>query len=304
MNTDPKDTELAEQFDGGAPTEEEAKLIAQGTDELDPAVAEAAAAAAATAEAEAAAHAAAVAETAAAAAAEAAATTTAVVPAAIELPVKPEPPKDFAAEVAKLTESYNDNDIDQAEFQAKMRELTLEESRYERKVERWEDDVLAIQTQQKTAVEDNWNKTALAFETANADFLNNPLRHKVMQDAIALVEKQAAESGTVLTNAQVLDKALAVAVDYTGYVKPADTTTADDKTKIGQALADRKVALPAKTLGDAPQAHIETVRGSETFASLDALAIPDLEIAVANMTPTQLEKFLADAPGATANGRD
>lgn len=292
MNTENKEPS---QFDGGEPTEAEAALIALGTDELDPAAEQAALDAAAEAESVRVAAAALAAETAPVAAAT-------VVPDAITLPEKPAAPKDFAAAVEALTQSYNDSDIDQAEFQKQMRELTLEEGRYERAVERWEENVQTIQAQQTARIEDDWTKTALAFETANKDFLANPIRHARMQEAIGLVEKQIADEGKPVTHAAMLDRALKIAVDFCGYTKPADTP--ESKEAVGKALADRRTEKPAQTLGDAPQAHVETVRGSETFDSLDALPIPDLEVAFANMSPSAQEKYLRDAPGATANGRE
>lgn len=288
---DPNDNNpYGDQFDGGTATEAEQALIDAGLDEDS-----------GNADAEAEAEATRLAQEAVEAARVAATATEAAAPAVVQLPDKPEPPKDFAAELTALEEKYDAGDMTVVEFNRASRALTLEEVAYTNAVNDWQRQADAAAASATANVQSEWDKTCVAFEAANADFLANPLRHQVMQNSIALVEKQAASAGETLTSQQVLDKALAIAVDYTHYVKPA--AAADDKARIDEALANRRQDKPGKTLGDVPQAHVDSVRGDATAEALDALPIDELEIAVANMTPAQLEKFLRSAPGASANGR-
>ena len=302
---DPNDNETAT-INGGDLEAEEARLFAEGVDEKPEGDdgedkgegggdAAAGGEGGGAGEVDEAAAAAAAAEPAAAAAAAAAPP-----PAAAQLPEKPQPPKDFDAEIAAAEQAYNDGDLDAVGLNKRMRDLTLEQSRYERQVENWEQQTQAIEASNKAAAENDWNATTIAFEAANKDFLSNPLRHKVMQDAINSV----IATGEQLSNHQILDKALAIAVDYTGWKAPAAVPSKDEKDKVAAALKDRKPPGAPATLGDVPQAAGETFKGTEGFASLDALPTPDLEVAFANMSPSEQERYLRDAPGATATGRD
>lgn len=307
---DPNDNETAT-INGGDLEAEEARLFAEGVDEKPEgddgddkgegggeggdAAAGGEGSGAGEVDETAAAAAAAAAEAAAAAAAAAA-----TPPAAAQLPEKPQPPKDFDAEIAAAEEAYNNGDLDAVGLNKAMRELTLEQSRYERQVENWEQQTQAIEASNKAAAENDWNATTIAFEATNKEFLSNPLRHKVMQDAINSV----IATGEQLSNQQILDKALAIAVDYTGWKAPAAAPSKDEKDKVAAALKDRKPPGAPATLGDVPQAAGETFKGTAGFESLDALPTPELEVAFANMSPSEQERYLRDAPGATATGRD
>lgn len=294
----PNEKDYADQFDGGAPTEEEQKLIDAGLeDEGD------ADDAAGNADAEAAAEAARVAEQAARQAADDAAAQAAAQVQTAEPPAKPEPPKDFAAELAAIEDAYEAGDLTNLELNKKMRELTLEEVEYKNVLAEWQRQHDAITAANAKAIEDDWNAPALAFEKDHADFLSNDLRKEVMQRAIAQVEKNAQAAGERLSSVDLLRKAYAMAKDYCGYTEPTPDPNAG-KDKIREAINGRKPPNAPVTLGDMPTSHTESRRGNETFADLDALSTPELEVAFANMSPAQQEAFLRDAPGATANGRD
>lgn len=303
MDTDPNNQNESATVNGGDLTEEEAKLFAAGVDEPgdgeagddDTAATEAAATAAAEA-ATAAATAQAAAEV--AAAASTVSTTQAAV---VQIPDKPEPPKDFNAEIEALEKAYaEDGTIDAVELNRKTRELTLEEADYRASVRDWDRTRDAAEQTARATAENDWNATTVAFEADNKDFLSNPLRHKVMQDAINTV----IASGEALDNKGILDKARAIALDYTGYQPPVVAVDETGKQKVGDALKERRPAPAPQTLGDAPTAANETFTGTEGFQALDALPIPDLEIAFANMSPSQQEKYLRESPGATANGHE
>lgn len=308
MHTDPHDPDNAI-FDGGDLTEEEARLVAEGVEEKEPGTdapaGEGGEAAINPAEGDGeAARAQAAAEDAAAvpgAIDAAAAVQDAPAPAPIpDVPARPEAPKDFDAAFNALSEQYNDGELDIVDYNKQVRDLTLEQSRYERQIEDWERAQQYAQQAAERAAQDDWNAAALAFERANQEFLANPLRHKVMQDAINTV----IQGGEQLSNQQLLDKALAIAVDYTGWKAPEQKTPQDQRAALGDALKNRKPGAAPQTLGDAPQAANEIISGNETFDTLDRLPIGDLEAAFAQMTPAQQEKYLAEAPGANANGRD
>ena len=61
---------------------------------------------------------------------------------------------------------------------------------------------------------------------------------------------------------------------------------------------------PVPNLGDIPAAAAEPIRGNETFGALDGLNIDQLEDSLARMSDAQRAAYLADAPGATATGRE
>lgn len=270
-------------INGGEPNEEEARLTAEleaeGEGEQDDGAGEATAEATATA-----------------------ATETVVAAQQVEhvQPVeaaKPEPPQDFAAELAAAEQAYNDGDIDAVELNRRTRELTLAEADYRTDLREWERSQQAsVEAANKAAAAD-WNATALAFEAAHADFLSNPLRHKVMQDSIALVQQQRPD----IDSATLLQEAYKIAADYTGFVAKAPEA---ERKAVGEALANRRPQNPGQTLGDAPAARNEQIRGNESFTALDGLGIQDLETAFANMSPAQQEAYLASAEGANATGRD
>lgn len=314
MNTDPNDAlKDNANINGGDLEPEEARLFAEGVDE--PAEGATTTDTAAdkvtqgTPEADEAARLQAVADADAAAletqrlADEAAAAAAKPAAVKVELPAKPEAPMDFTAERARVNSLYTDEgSLDAIGLADERERITLAEIDYKQALREWERVQAEAVDRQNAAIKSDWDSAALAFEAANKEFLANPLRHKVMQDAINTV----LASGEALNDAQVLDKALAIAVDYTGYAKPAPAVEDPNKQReaVGDALKQRKPAPATQTLADAPASANERISGTEGFASLDALAIPDLEIAYANMTPAQQEAYLREAPGATANGRD
>lgn len=217
-------------------------------------------------------------------------------------PAKPEPPRDFNAELDALDEQYGNGDLTAVEHARKVRELTLEEADYKADLRDWENQERQRQQSEAARAQDDWTNTCLAFERDHADFLGNPLRHQAMQQAIDLVTRQANEKGEQITNEDVLNRAYGIAKDYTNYVEPVPDP-ATERQKVGEALANRRPDPAPRTLGDAPTSASETIRGNESFENLDKLPITELETAFANMSPAQQEQYLATAEGAKANGR-
>lgn len=298
----------------GEATAEEAKLIAAGTDvddEGNPTDA-AAEAAAKAAQDEAAAKAQADADAAAAKKAEedaaAAAAETpqpAAQPVVVNLP-KPEPPQDFAAERAKLKTAYDNGEIDQDEYLDKRDAITVAEGAYQGRLAAWETQVANAQETIKANAEAAFTAEAQAWEKRNADFMANPLRADMMQQAIAAVDKQ---TGYKLSPAELFKKAEEVAFQAANYTPPAATPAPTPSGKTveeiaREALAGRKpsAADTPATLRTAPQAA-GLDPNNAAYDTLDRLPISDLEDTLARMTPEQAAKFLADTPGSDSRGQ-
>lgn len=289
------DDTTPQQFDGTALTEEEQKLVDAGLDEnAEDATPASATPAAATPE---------------AVTPEAVETPAeAVVPAPLAVPEAPAAPKDFEAEAAALEKQYEDGDLTMVELNREMRKLTLEEVDHKNAMAAWERDKAAIEAQNAAQVQsaedvanNAWKKAATAFEANHADFLSSKVNHALMQDAINTVESAGVQMG----HAELLEEAFKIAARKAGYTLPPDPKDGSkpSREQVGEALQGRG-GKPVQGLGDMPNAHVESVRGNADFASLDALPIPELEVALANMKPAEVERYLRDAPGATANGRD
>jgi hypothetical protein len=215
------------------------------------------------------------------------------------VPDKPAAPKDFDAEIARLEQQYQDNEIDAVELNRKTRELTLEQTRYERQIDDWQ----RQQDEAKAKADDDWNSTAKAWEGEHKAFMENPLRAERMQNALNLLIK----SGEQMSNRQLLDRAYRYAAEDAGWKEPTKQADPKEKEKereaVGKALKDRKQDKPGKTLGDVPAAALDTATNTE-FEALDDLPIDELEDVVGNMKPGTLDKFLRSAEGANATGRE
>lgn len=310
--------------DGGDPTPEEARLMQEGLDpatEAEDAEQAAARIAREAAEAKAAADAAdperlaaaaaeakAAEDAAAARAAEDARAAEAAAAAAASVGTAPTAPAavDFNAEREALKEKYNQGDMNALELADARDDITrretahmIEQNNYERELAAYN----ARAEQVAAANTNNWQTTAAAWESEHADFLSNPMRHADMQRALALTAQQAKEAGETLTHRQLLDRAGATAMQYSGYTAPA---AANNKQAVKDALDQRRGAggSPDRTLGDVPNAGAQPIdAGKAGFAALDALPIDGLEEAVQNMTPRQLEEYLRDSPGSNSRGR-
>lgn len=215
----------------------------------------------------------------------------------VEIPI-PDPPKDFAAELAKLEEQYENGDLETDAYNKAMRDLNREEARYEGRVEAIKAANELRQSEFQAAQQQTWNQAAAEFEAANAEFLANPLRKKAMQEAIATVDQQTEGK---LPPAELLARAGKIAYEAYGLPMPGTESAGAGKDaqaaaakKRAEALAGRKPdGKPPKTLGQAPTAAAE--RGSDRFGDVDSLSHPEMEEVVAGMSADQLDKFLREA---------
>lgn len=328
MNIDPNDKPQLESavLDGGDLTEAEQLLVDQGVDFKDDDTADPAAAAAAAGADDEAAAATAKAEEERVAAEKAEADRLAqeevnaaneraaaeakqnadIIAAAAAAAVKPEPPKDFEAAFKELDQKRDDEDLGESEYRRALTDLVREEANYNASVQVWE--IAQAQRNEnaeaaRVRAENAWNTAALKWENENTDFMANPLRQQHMQQAINFVISQNRTEGKIESPDMVLQRAAEIAYDYTGYTKPAPNPDKDPKTEIGKAVGDRRPTDVPATLGDVPNAGNDPIKGNEAFANLDHLSIEELEETVQNMTGSQLEKYLRDAPGAKSNGR-
>lgn len=296
--------------DGGAPTDEEARLAAQvdtiGDDPQSEPEDTAAAPAPAPGAADDDAAAAAVAEVVdTPAAAAPAPVPTPTEPAAVDepaptqvaAPARPEPPKDFQAELDSLQKQYDDGDLDGADFQAKQRDLMREEARFEARLALHDERVQDAARDAETA----WNTAAVGWEKANTEFMANPLRAAAMQQALALTDKN--QPG--LPPAKLFETAQKIAFEAYNWQAKADPApdagAPDGQAVIDAALRAREGKPVPQTLGTAPAAAQIETRGNAAFSELDGRDISDLEDALARMTPAQQEAYLRDAPGANTN---
>lgn len=284
------DTNPQLQFNGGDLEAEEARLLAEGVDVQDD-------------------------DTPAALAAKpgdaaqpdppAATVDTPAAPEVLAIPDAPAAPKDFEAAAAELEQKYDDGNMTILELQKEMRKLTLEEVDHKNALAAWEREKAGIEAKNQANVqsaedaeETAWKNAAVSFEAAHSDFLGNKVRHAMMQAAI----NDVLATGVQMTHAKVLEEAYAIAKGKSGYVEPAGNGK-PTREQVADAAKGRG-GNAMQSLGDMPTSMVESVRGNADFASLDALPIDQLEVAVANMRPEQLEKFLRDAPGANATGHE
>jgi hypothetical protein len=213
-------------------------------------------------------------------------------------PAKPEPPKDFSAAFDDLQKRYDDGDIDSTEYANATRELSREEAGYTARVTIWEEN-------QRTAAQqaaNSFNEAAFAWESANKEFMANPLRRKQMQEAVD--HFAAAEPG--LSNEQLLTKAANAAFEAFNWqpVAPAAANAPNQATAIAAATAARAPKPVPATLANAPAAAVTQGGGNAVFDELDGKSIGDLEDAMARMTPAQREDYLRAAPGSTSTGHE
>jgi hypothetical protein len=299
--------------DGGEPTAEEARLMAEGLPDEgdgDPESVEAARVAREAAEATAAAAAKAASDaTAADAAAQAAAAAAAAAPAAaapapvVDVGTEPVAPtaRDFEAERAALRAKYDEGGMNAIDLADARDALMREETAYMIAADAHARDLAAYEARVQAASAarvNDWNVTASQWEAAHQDFLSNPMRHADMQRALALEAQGARDTGETLTHAQLLDRAYNPAATYSSYTPPAG---APDPVRA--ALDARKPGAGTRTLGDVPAAGAQVDPGGDAFGRLDALPITDLEEAVQNMTPAQEEAYLRASPGSNSRGR-
>lgn len=222
--------------------------------------------------------------------------------AAIEAPGEPPvPPEDFQAARAKADEDMRNGLLDAVDYQRELDRIREAKSDFDRMVAEHQASVAEYERAQAAAreaaqaSEKAWVDDYNAFVKDHAEFMANPLYVRDMQTVINdILAKQPS-----IGNSELLSTAYAQVAQYHRYEKPAK---ADDA--IVDALKSRRTERPGQTLGDIPASRSESITGNESFDALDGLPIDQLEETLANMSPSQLERYLRAAPGANSTGRD
>lgn len=210
-------------------------------------------------------------------------------------PEEPKPPRDFEAAYAENQRKFDEGEIEAGEFQKELRDISREEAGYVARLEIFKEQQQSAAQRAQT----EFNTAASAWEAQHKDFMSNPLRAKAMQDAIEAVDKQTPG----LSPTDLLAAAQKAAFEVYNYTPPEPPTPADARKAVARAVAARKPAAVPQTLSGAPTAAHVDANGGSAFANLDAMDIDSLENKVAMMTDAQQEAYLADAPGAKANGQ-
>lgn len=211
----------------------------------------------------------------------------------------PVAPRDFIKDAADLRAKFDAGDITTEEFVEQSNTITVEQARFEAQNTIYQAEqkrVAELQQAAKAAADEAWNTEVIAWQTANADFMSNPLRKNAMAEAIKAIDEQ---TGYQLSPRELLAKAADVAFDAYGWKKPTENAVRDATA----ARAPDLRGVPTN-LGAAPAAGSEDIRGNEAFAALDRLDADQLEDALARLPAAQREAYLADAPGARSTGRD
>jgi hypothetical protein len=223
----------------------------------------------------------------------------------------PQPPKDFEAEFEKLSaerdafldaqEKYQANEIDEKPtfdhkgYDKAVRNLTLEQSRYEGTKATIEAENAARVQQFEQAAAQSFTDAQKSWRTENAAFMANPLRAKAMQDAINLVD---AETKGKMSNADLIAKASKIAFEAHNW-NPEATKGQPTAAQIAQAeaLKSRQPPEAPRTVSAVPAAGTE---GSGQFGHLESAGVLEQEAAYAKMSEGERNKWLAEVDGPVA----
>lgn len=205
---------------------------------------------------------------------------------------KPEPAKepDWDALRAELRAKHSDGEMDDDEYED-AREALLEqraEWKAEQRVE------ARFQQQRQADQTASWDRSLNSFlgNPANEKFLADPAHTAVFNMNLSAICKESpgASYDTMLAEALARTQAkFGVAQDAAQGAKAA----------IDKAVAERRAAAQnvPPDLSRAPQAGSASMVRAEKFQSLDDLDIDSLEDRIARMSESELDEYLADAPG-------
>lgn len=224
---------------------------------------------------------------------------------AVPLPPKPEPPKDFDSELKALRAKYDNDEIDFDAYADARDALAMERADYTARLAAWEVQRDQVEAAAKAAAENaqqQFQQVANAWAEKHKAFLANPLRQKAVQDAIDAIDdgKMSPEELFAKVEAVVFD-----AFNWkpeTAAAAPAGTVNREGVRK--EALKGRQPdtsnvpATLSKVSGRAP----DNIAGD--YSDLDSKDIDELEDAINSMSPAELERYLAAAPGADARSSD
>lgn len=221
--------------------------------------------------------------------------------------------RDFAAEMAAIDTAWSDGDIDQSEYNAKLREITLAQARLE-----------AQQQMAQAFAQQSAAAAQTAFEQVSAAFLGRDGFAELREDGPArqmfnaAIQKIDTETGGQLDNWTLLDKAhqayreQAIALARAAGIVPADAAPANPAAAAAAATAfSEAISKPAAPASSLPPARIADLAGlpprlgglpaastptvSADLEELGALPIHELEARFHRMSPEQREQYLAQS---------
>ena len=219
---------------------------------------------------------------------------------------KPEAPVDFDAAYKDLKQQRDDGDIEADEYADKVLELGRQETAHKLALHDWEAQQRQLAEEGQRAQEraqNAWNQAALQWEADNQDFMADRVNQAFMQEAINAIVAANQRDGVVASPTVVLEDAARSAFRRANWTPQAPAAAADPQQEVRNAVATRNPQKPPATLGDAPAAGAENIKGNATYEMLDRAPIEDVEEAASRMTAAEQERWLRDAPGANANGR-
>jgi len=184
-------------------------------------------------------------------------------------------PRDFAAELEELTKKFDDGEITTGEFAKQQAAL------------------IAAQTRAEIARDFNnaqWERDVRRFMRDHEQYAKSDVLYAALNAALTEVNKE--DGAEKLDGDQILEAAHRRVMKEFGIVPPSANQAVRRQAKPAEAEAKARRAAP-KTLADIPAAD-EASTGADRFAHIDRLTGIEQENAIARMTPSEIEAWLAD----------
>ncbi|TJZ85826.1 SHOCT domain-containing protein [Paracoccus hibiscisoli] len=212
----------------------------------------------------------------------------------------------FDSKLEDLQALYDDGELTNAEFKAKLKELTTEQSKATVELERAQEANQRVQQEYAQS----WYGKVASYTAARPELMDQtPIpglpegasAFKVFDNALRHVTSEAGrEAFGHLTMAQKIDAAAKISNAYIEQTagKPLKATDPKPKPKGDGKKAEKpgprtdKRPDRVQTLGDVPAASDMDVQNSR-FAALDSMDPMEAEDAIARMSKSEREKYLA-----------
>lgn len=195
----------------------------------------------------------------------------------------------------KLTEAYENGDLDLKEFQVQQRQLNEQE--WQLRAAALKADMAREQHQQAIAQRWAWEQEAYFRKPENRAFRDDPVISHAFEGALKLLA--ADEANTKRDMAWFLEEAgrlsrekvreLAAGLGMSAISEPAKPITSGTPPRSARA---KSAAPPPPTLGGIPTAATPDPSADE-FAYLDKLSGLAAERALAKLSPDQLDRYLS-----------
>ena len=215
-------------------------------------------------------------------------------PAAEPTPEAPPQEPNWDAEKAALKQKFDDGDIDDDQYERERENLVERRAEWRADARVREGFARMEQEQQQRAaqtLEKQWNDSLASFmaDEGNASFLGDHTRAAAFNAVLATVAQEKPDVGYPAMLAAAMNRT------RTAFGMAVPNPQAD-KDKIAEAVKNRQQTQTPPDLSRAPQAGAADM-GEDKFAHLDGLDADALENALARMPESEIEDFLASAPG-------